>query len=71
MATGVTPHRRPVVASATEVSDAGGALQGTTGIEVAGADPRLANSDGNMLWDLVVHGAGADVSGVQLQVMRP
>jgi hypothetical protein len=54
-------HQRPVVASATELPRARGAAQGAGGIEVADAGPRLGDSVGSLLQDLVVRGADAYV----------
>jgi hypothetical protein len=52
-----------VVASAAEVPGAGGTPQGATGVEVADADPRLGDSAGSLLQDLVVRGASAGAPG--------
>jgi hypothetical protein len=56
-------HRRPVVALAMEVSCARGAPQGAAGVEVADAGPRVGDSAGSLLQDLVVHGTGAGIPG--------
>jgi hypothetical protein len=49
MVTGVTSHRRRVVASAMEVLGAGGTLQGATVVEVVDAGPHLGDSVGSSL----------------------
>jgi hypothetical protein len=56
-------RRWPVVASAMEVSGAGGALQGTTVVDVTDVEPWLGDSTESLLHDLVVRGAGAGIPG--------
>jgi hypothetical protein len=44
-----------------EVPGAGGAMQGATDVAVADVDPRLGDSAGSLLKDLVVCGVGAGI----------
>jgi hypothetical protein len=56
-------HRRPTVASETEVPGAGSIPQGAASAEVADVGPRLGGRAWGLSQDLVVHGSDVGIPG--------